>query len=738
MNAGRRAYIARAVLLYMVLALAWIFLSDQLLTVFVDITSLVWLSTAKGVFFVLVSGGCFAVALHAVPDTASSSFSSEHALLDTLTYRPKGRWLIYLFAIVLTAAMVLVRLLIPTSPGQLLLILFMLPIILASLFGGLGPGLAATATAAGLSLYFIVPPSHSFAIANHHDLFQLAFLLVNGLVVSLISEGIHRLRRRESDRLHLVETANEALRRSEERFRLLFNDAPVAMGHADHQGHILAQNSRFEQLFGYTLAEIPTLAEWWPLAYPDPIYRARARQQWKAVMEQSKGAADAVDAGSYRITAKNGNERMVRIYSIRMPGGLLTAFLDETEQRQAEARLRLWAESFEQAELGLVLSEARTNTIIAANPAFARRRGYRREEMVGMAVSRLFPADYLAEAQSILSRMSTTPHGVFETEHITADGQRFPVMIDVTVVAGQDGQPSHRIAYVLDITERKRAEQALAEALETQKRGRIAALNQMQDANLAREEIRRLNISLEQRVAERTAELSAANRELDSFAYAVSHDLRAPLRAMNGFAQALIEDCSDSLKGDGRLYLDQIIIASRKMGELIDGLLTLSRSTRSQLQREMVDLSKLAAQMLTTMAADEPDRQVRWTIEPNLRVHGDRTMIEVALGNLLANAWKYTSYRDEAVISLYSEERSGRHFLCIADNGAGFEPAHAAKLFQPFQRLHRQEEFPGIGIGLATVQRIIQRHGGTLTASGEKNHGATFAFSLPGDEEFKG
>lgn len=244
------------------------------------------------------------------------------------------------------------------------------------------------------------------------------------------------------------------------------------------------------------------------------------------------------------------------------------------------------------------------------------------------------------------------------------------------------------------------------------------------------DELRRLNADLERRVLERTAELSAANRELDAFAYAVSHDLRAPLRAMNGFSRALVEDCGEQLQGEARVYLEQIDLASRKMRDLIDGLLALSRSTRGEIQRDGVDLSALARHLCDDLARAAPERQVAVEIDEGLRVCGDGRMIEAALGNLLSNAWKYTAPAPEARIRVYGEERDGQRWFCVADNGAGFDMAHAARLFQPFQRLHRQDEFPGIGIGLATVQRIVHRHGGLIEARGEPGKGAVFCFCL--------
>jgi len=251
----------------------------------------------------------------------------------------------------------------------------------------------------------------------------------------------------------------------------------------------------------------------------------------------------------------------------------------------------------------------------------------------------------------------------------------------------------------------------------------------------ARHEILALNAGLEQRVAERTAELSAANRELDSFAYAVSHDLRAPLRAMSGFARALEEDCGDQLHGEAQVYLEQIDIAGRRMNDLIDGILALSRITRGELQRGPVDLSALAVRLLAELARQEPERRVVWQVAPGLGVRGDARMLEAALGNLLGNAWKYSGKAAAAEIRVHAEERDGRRWICVADNGAGFDPAHAARLFQPFQRLHRQEEFPGIGIGLATVARIIHRHGGAIEARGEPGQGASFCFTLPAGAE---
>jgi len=244
---------------------------------------------------------------------------------------------------------------------------------------------------------------------------------------------------------------------------------------------------------------------------------------------------------------------------------------------------------------------------------------------------------------------------------------------------------------------------------------------------LAADEIELLNQELNHTVSQ----LQGANQELEAFAYSVSHDLRAPLRAMGGFSEALIEDYGDKLEIEAREYLDEIVLGSRHMGQLIDGLLTLSRSTRGELRHDRVDLSVMADRIRSELEKSEPQRQVKWGIEPGLSTGGDARMIEVIMRNLLDNAWKYTAGMAEPLIRVYTELKGSKQFFCVTDNGAGFDMAHAEKLFQPFQRLHRQDEFPGIGIGLATAQRIVHRHGGTIHATGAPQKGAIFSFSLP-------
>jgi signal transduction histidine kinase len=236
---------------------------------------------------------------------------------------------------------------------------------------------------------------------------------------------------------------------------------------------------------------------------------------------------------------------------------------------------------------------------------------------------------------------------------------------------------------------------------------------------------------LEQRVAERTAELTAVNKELEAFAYSVSHDLRAPLRSIDGFSRALLEDYPDKLDATGRDYLRRVRAASQRMGDLIDDLLKLSRVTRGEIHYEKVNLSELAQEIIEDLRRQAPDRSVTFSVEPHLMDEGDRRLLEAAMRNLLSNAWKFTRKKACARIEFGYTIAEGERAYFVRDNGAGFDMAYADKLFSAFQRLHRHTEFPGTGIGLATVQRIIHRHGGRVWAEGEVGAGATFYFTLP-------
>jgi signal transduction histidine kinase len=246
----------------------------------------------------------------------------------------------------------------------------------------------------------------------------------------------------------------------------------------------------------------------------------------------------------------------------------------------------------------------------------------------------------------------------------------------------------------------------------------------------AEEQVRSLNLELEERVRVRTAALETANRELEAFAHSVSHDLRAPLRGIDGWSLALLEDYGESLDAQARKYLDRVRSEAQRMGGLIDDLLHLSRVSRTEMIPASVDLTALAATIATRLREAHPQRCVEFVLAPDLECTGDPRLLEVALTNLLNNAMKFTGTRPAARVEFGQTTEPGQTTFFVRDNGVGFDMNYAKMLFAPFQRLHKASEFPGTGIGLATVQRVIHRHGGRIWAESEVGEGATFYFTL--------
>jgi signal transduction histidine kinase len=249
------------------------------------------------------------------------------------------------------------------------------------------------------------------------------------------------------------------------------------------------------------------------------------------------------------------------------------------------------------------------------------------------------------------------------------------------------------------------------------------------------QETEALNATLEQRVRERTAQLEAANRELESFSYSVSHDLRSPLRGIDGWSVALLEEYGRFLDERGRSYLERVRAETRRMGFLIEDLIKLSRVTRSEMRPQPVDLTAMATRIAnglgeTSQGTKGPRQPIEFDIAPGLRAFGDPRLLEIALSNLLENAVKFTAKQPRPRICFAPTQRDGKPAFYVKDNGAGFDPRHSGALFGAFQRLHKESEFPGSGIGLATVKRVIQRHGGDVWAEGEVGVGATFGFSV--------
>ncbi|GAB7044632.1 MULTISPECIES: sensor histidine kinase [Catenuloplanes] len=344
---------------------------------------------------------------------------------------------------------------------------------------------------------------------------------------------------------------------------------------------------------------------------------------------------------------------------------------------------------------------------ILVNREWERLFGVRREEVINLTDHGVFApelADRLRTNDLDVARAGTTVQ--YEETADSADGLRTYISVKFPVL-DSNGEPYAVCGISTDITDRKQAE----------------------------EQVRRLNTELEKRVRERTAELEASTRELDAFAYSISHDLRAPLRSLHGFSEALLEDYGDVLDDTGKDYLSRLQRNVRRMGRMIDDLLNLSRATRVELAREVFDLTAMAKDIGADLSEADPGRSVRLSVADDLTLYGDPHLVRLALQNLLANAWKFTGRCADPAIEVGRCQRGGEDLIFVRDNGAGFDMQYADKLFNAFQRLHSTADFEGTGIGLAIVARVVRRHGGLIFAEAEPGRGATFYFNLMSERE---
>ena len=311
---------------------------------------------------------------------------------------------------------------------------------------------------------------------------------------------------------------------------------------------------------------------------------------------------------------------------------------------------------------------------------------------------------------------------VFTRNHATADPYRFVMLLLISCsVSWIEAHRRHVESELREGVESKTVE--LRNAIENLER-------EIQERKAAEEEVRRLNHLLELRVDERTRQLAASNQELESFSYTVSHDLRAPLRSIDGFSRILLASCQAKFSEEERSLFERVLAATGRMNSLIDDLLNLARVTRTAMHTQRVDLSQLAGRIASEFRRDHPESKTEFVVEPGISAHCDGGLMQIVLHNLLENAWKFSSQVPGPKVEFGATMRQGERTLFVKDNGAGFDPAYKSKLFAPFQRLHRQDEFPGTGIGLATVSRIVQRHGGRIEAESEPGQGATFFFTL--------
>jgi PAS domain S-box-containing protein len=516
--------------------------------------------------------------------------------------------------------------------------------------------------------------------------------------------------------------AEDAFRESEERFRLFVEGVhEYAIILLDREGRVVSWNAGAERVKGYKTEEIVgrSFSVFYP---PEEVATGKPAMELKLAGEQGRweGEGWRIRADGTRFWAN------ALITALKDDAGNLHGFSkltrDVTERKQAEEALfkagALQRAIFNSAHFSSIATDAK-GVIQIFNVGAERMLGYTAAEVM----NKITPADIsdpeevIARAEALSLELGTpiTPgfealafkatrriEDIYELTYIRKDGSRFPAVVSVTAL--RDAQDVI-IGYLLigtDNTERKRATEV----------------------------IRQLNSELEQRVVERTAQLQTINKELEAFCYSVSHDLRTPLRSLDGFSQALLEDWSDKLDAQGQDYLRRIRAGSQRMGQLIDDLLNLSRVSRGEMTRELVDVSKMAHEVADELRAAAPERDAEFVVTDGLMAQTDPRLLRIVLTNLLGNAWKFTAKQSHARIEFgCSGENGGKEYF-TRDNGAGFDQAYAGKLFGAFQRLHAVKDFPGTGIGLATVQRIIQRQGGRVWAEGKVEQGATFHFTL--------
>ena len=499
---------------------------------------------------------------------------------------------------------------------------------------------------------------------------------------------------RLADELNATRTYTQTL---EEKFHGLLEATPDATVIVDGSGKILLVNAQTEKLFGYNRDSLAgkSVDILVPKRFQDvhPNHRKRFSNE-----PQVRPMGIGLDLYGLRA---DGREFPVEISlsPLATTEGLLTvaAIRDVTRRQRAEKKFRGLLESAPDAmvvvdKLGIInLVNSQTEKLF----------GYDRAEIVGQTIENLVPKrlrkKHSKNREDYYVEHPVRPMGVgLQLFGLRKNGTEFPIEISLSPLDSEDGLLVS--AAIRDITDRKQAE----------------------------ESIQQLNQDLKQRAAQ----LEAANNELEAFSYSVSHDLRAPLRSIDGFSHILIEDYGKQLPAEGINYLERVRAAAQRMAELIDDLLNLARVTRAPLQPKLTNLSAIVESISTTLNEENPERDVTLSVTPDLMANADPHLLKIVLENLLSNAWKFTSKKEKAVIEFGQMKKNNERTFFVRDNGTGFNMAYVNKLFGVFQRLHSVSDFPGTGVGLATVHRIIAIHGGRIWAEAEEGKGATFFFTL--------
>jgi len=607
-------------------------------------------------------------------------------------------WLRLAVAVMLTLLAAWLRMALAPAESGGRFITLSLAAALAALYGGFAAGMVSTVLGMLLVNFMLVQPYGSLAIENPVEAFWLNLW---HLLTQLVVVGAIWWMQGQNQRLRQL---HHDLQASRKRFKDTFEFAAAGITQVDLQGNLMLVNQTFCELVGYTESELLHM-RFQDFTHPDDVHPDEALLQQTLRGERDRYSIEK------RYIRKNGQPvwAHLTVAIVRrapdVPEYFVSVVQDISAIKAAEAALRTSERLMRQAQT--LAGFASWEADVPANRVRALDGSQLQLGLPSADFSGLELLDLVHPSDRDRMRQEWTDavkgiHPYNSSYRALIDGEDRWFSVRAEFERDAEGRALRAFGVTQDITERKQAER----------------------------QIRRLNASLEQRIRDRTRELKDAYDELESYSYAVAHDLRSPLRLINGFAQSLQED-NQTLDAGSQRHLERIMQASRKMGLLIDGLLKLAQVGRGELQRQPVNLSLIATRLLEELTAESPERHVDWSVEPDLMVTADPALMEALLQNLLHNAWKYTAATPDPHIRVYARMGDQPARFCVADNGSGFDMNRADKLFQPFQRLHQPHEFSGLGIGLATAYRIVQRHGGSLNAKGAPGQGATFCFSVP-------
>lgn len=524
-----------------------------------------------------------------------------------------------------------------------------------------------------------------------------------GIVHVIVSHAVVKgVDGRPRHSISVVQDITERKRMESERERLaaIVDQSSDAIISRTHEGRVVSWNKGAEHMFGYTAEEmignsintiVPSDRATEAQRNREAVLQGQPLPHYESVRLAKDGRRVDVSISTFRVADKRGDAALVA-----------TTFRDITPRKRAEAQLRLAAGVFAHAIEGIMITD-RNNNIILVNPAFSKITGYTAEEVTGKNPHLLSSGWHKAGFyEGMWAAVAATGSWEGEVWDKRKNGESYCELMSISVIPDEKGHVAQYCAIFIDITQQK-----IAEA-----------------------ELLRLNAELEFRVSQRTAELERVNKELEAFSYSVSHDLRAPLRAIGGFTRLLCSANKGKLDDKSIAYTQRIEDSVGRMEKLIGDLLNLSRISQQSLRHQDVDMTGLAESELLQLNEWHPGRDVQTVVKPGMRAHADAGLLRILLQNLVGNAWKFTAHASPGRIEIGSEARNGERVFYVRDNGAGFDMRYAEKLFAPFQRLHTREEFEGTGIGLSIVQRIVIKHGGKIWAESRKGQGATFFFTL--------